>query len=51
MLPFVLIVEFLSVTNLRLFDSGQVLAGLGISPPPLQEEWRPSLQWVMTSGG
>ena len=35
MFPLVLIVEFLSVTNLRLFDSSQGLAGLGISPPPM----------------
>lgn len=51
MLSFVLIVEFLSVTNLRLFDSGEGLAGLGISPPPMREEWRPSLQRVMMSEG
>ena len=43
MLLFILIVEFFSVTNLRLFDSGQGLVGLGISPPLVQEEWRPSL--------
>ena len=39
------------MTNLRLFDSDQGLAGLGISPPPMQEEWRPNLQWVTMSGG
>ena len=51
MFPFVLIVEFLSVTNLRLFDSDQVLAGLVMSPPPMREEWRPSLWRVAKSEG
>ena len=43
--------SFLSATDLHLFDSGQGLVGLGIALPPMQEEWRPSLQRVMTSVG
>ena len=39
------------MTDLYLFDSGLGLMGLGITPPPVQEDWRPSLQQVMMSGG
>ena len=40
----------LSATDLYFFDSGQGLMGLGIASPPVQEEWRPSLQRVTMSG-
>ena len=34
-----------------LFDNCQGLTGLGITLPPVREEWRPNLQQVMMSGG
>ena len=37
--------------DLYFFDSGQVVTGLSIAPPPMREEWRPSLQRVVTSDG
>ena len=43
--------SFFSVTDLYFFDSGQILSGLSIAPPPVREEWRPTLQHVSTSGG
>ena len=33
------------------FDSGQILMRLSIAPPPMREEWRPTLQRVTMSGG
>ena len=42
--------SFLSANDLYLFDSGQGLMGLSIAPPPVREEWRPSLERIATSG-
>ena len=39
------------MTDLYLFDSGQLLTMLSIALPLVWEEWRPSLLQVATSGG
>ena len=39
------------MTDLYFFDSGRMLTGLSIAPTPMQEDWRPTLQRTVVSGG
>ena len=39
------------MTDLYFFDSGRMLMGLSIAPTPVREDWRPTLQRIMASGG
>ena len=39
------------MTDLYFFDSGWMLTVLSIAPSPVREDWRPTLQCAMASGG
>ena len=39
------------MTDLYFFDSGQMLMGLSTAPTPVREDWRPTLQRAVVSGG
>ena len=39
------------MTDLYFFDSGQMLMGLSTAPTPVREDWRPTLQHIVASGG
>ena len=39
------------MTDLYFFDSGRMLTGLSIALTPMREDWRPTLQCIIASGG
>jgi len=48
---YLIVLSFWSATGLFLFDSGQMLTGLSITPAPMRVEWTPSLHQAAASGG